>query len=148
MKTDYEAITALLFTYAERLDNGDLEGVADLFAHATLGSAGFDERRRGRDEVLQLYRTTVALYDGKPCTKHLTTNVIVDIADDRCSATARSYFTVLQARPELPLQPIVSGRYEDRFVCEEGAWRFHERVMFVDLLGDLRFHLKWDPFAS
>lgn len=148
MKSDYEAITALLFTYAERLDRGDLEGVADLFAKASLGSDGFDERRRGREQVLELYRTTVALHDGTPCTKHLTTNVILDIAEDRLSATARSYFTVLQARPELPLQPIVSGRYQDRFVREAGVWRFDERIMFVDLLGDLRFHLKWDPFAS
>ena len=34
MVADVEAITALIMTYAERLDAGDLDGVAALFAHA------------------------------------------------------------------------------------------------------------------
>ena len=139
-----EAITTLLFSYAERLDAGDLEGVAQLFAHATLRTDGFEGERRGSAEVLELYRGMVALYDGKPCTKHVTTNVIIEVNEPQDAASARSYFSVLQARPELPLQVIIAGRYHDRFARVAGAWRFTDRLMFVDLLGDLRFHLKFN----
>ena len=76
-----------------------------------------------------------------PATKHLTTNLIIDVADDGRTATARSYFTVIQGRPDFPLQPIIAGRYHDRFECVEGRWRFCERLEYLDLVGDLSRHL-------
>lgn len=143
---DRHAITRLILLYAERLDEGDLEGVADLFTHATLRSNHRSEGRFGRDAALAMYRDTVLLYDGKPCTKHVTTNILVELDDDGAPlASARSYFTVLQARPELPLQPIIAGRYHDRFEKVAHAWRFTERTILVDLVGDLRCHLKAPP---
>jgi hypothetical protein len=39
----------------------------------------------------------------------------VDADETAGTASARSYFTVLQSRPDLPLQPIVAGRYEGAF---------------------------------
>ena len=47
--SDVEAITPLIMAYAERLDAGDLDGVAALFADV--------------------------LYDGIPCTRHVVTNL-------------------------------------------------------------------------
>jgi ketosteroid isomerase-like protein len=143
MATDSEAIAALIYAYAERLDAGDLQGVAQLFAHATLRTDGFEGQRRGSAEVLELYRSMTMLYDGRPCTKHVTTNLIIEVDEAGGNATARSYFTVLQARPELPLQIIIAGRYHDRFARIDGAWCFTDRLMFLDLLGDLRFHLRF-----
>lgn len=143
--TDGEAIAKLVHLYAERLDEGDLEGVAELFAHATLRSNHRPEGRHGRDAALAMYRDTLALYDGKPCTKHVTTNLIIELAEDAPAASARSYFTVFQARPELPLQPIIAGRYHDRFEKVAHAWRFTDRLIIVDLVGDLRLHLKTRP---
>lgn len=142
---DGEAIAKLIHLYAERLDEGDLEGVAELFTHATLRSNHDPEGRRGRDAALRLYRDTVALYDGKPCTRHVTTNVIVELEPDAPLASARSYFTVFQARPELPLQTIIAGRYHDAFEKVAHAWRFTDRLILVDLVGDLRCHLKTRP---
>lgn len=142
MATDREAITDLILLYAERLDLGDLEGVADLFTHATLRSNHRSDGLRGRDAVLALYRGTVQMHDGIPSTKHVTTNVIVEIDADGAHASARSYFTVLQARPDLPLQPIIAGRYHDRFEKASPGWRFADRLILVDLVGDLRRHLK------
>jgi len=143
MATDSEQITALMYSYAARLDGGDFEGVAKLFAHATIRSDGIDMVVRGSEEALELYRNSAMLYDGKPCTKHVTTNVIVEVDASGNSATARAYFTVLQARPEFPLQPIIAGRYHDTFARIDGAWCFTDRLMFVDLIGDLRYHLKY-----
>lgn len=148
MATDTDAIARLIHTYAERLDAGDFEGVAALFAHATFRSDRVPDVRRGSQEVLEVYRSTVAVYDGTPCTKHVTTNVIIEVDDAGATAAARSYFSVLQARPELPLQVIIAGRYHDRFARMDGAWQFTDRLIFVDLLGDLRFHLKWNPLGA
>src|SRR5262245_41894257 len=99
--------------YAARLDAGDLDGVAALFAHATWRSPARSEPLRGAAAVRSAYEVVV-LYDGVPATRHVVTNLVVDLEPpDR--ARARSYFTVFQARPDFPLQPIVSGRYHDTF---------------------------------
>jgi 3-phenylpropionate/cinnamic acid dioxygenase small subunit len=142
MRDDHEEIARLIHLYAERLDEGDFQGVADLFTHAVLRSNHRPDGRRGRDAALQLYRDTVQLHAGKPATKHVITNLVVELEPDAPIATARSYFTVFQARPELPLQAIIAGRYHDRFEKVDRAWRFSDRLILVDLLGDLRFHLK------
>ena len=142
MPTDADAIAALIYSYAELLDTGNFEGLAVLFARATFRSNARPEVRRGSAEVLDVYRNTVALYDGAPCTKHVTTNLAIDIDATSGTATARSYFTVLQARPDLPLQIIIAGRYHDRFARLDGTWSFSDRLIYIDLTGDLRFHLK------
>ncbi len=144
---DRDVIAALIYAYAERLDGGDFEGLACLFTHATLRSNHRPEPRRGSAQALELYTSTVALYDGTPHTKHVITNVVIEVDAASASATARSYFTVLQARPELPLQIIIAGRYHDRFARHDDTWWFADRLILVDLLGDLRFHLKRSPFA-
>ena len=84
----------------------------------------------------------VILYDGVPNTKHVISNVTIEIADDRASASARSYFTVLQGRPDFALQPIIAGRYHDRFERADGEWRFADRQIIPDLIGDLSHHLR------
>lgn len=136
---DADAIAALIFTYAERVDAGDLDGMAALFAHATYRS--HVREYTGAEELARVMKGRVILHDdGTPRTRHVTTNLIVDVSGD--AATARSYFTVFQATPELPLQPIVAGRYHDRFARVGGSWRFADRLVLVDLAGDLSRHLR------
>jgi 3-phenylpropionate/cinnamic acid dioxygenase small subunit len=142
MTNDREAVAALVYAYAEHLDGGELDRLADLFTRATLRSNRNPAVRHGREQALALYRNTVALYDGIPCTKHVITNLVINLDGAAGTATARSYFTVLQARPELPLQVIIAGRYHDRFARTEGSWHFADRLILVDLVGDLRFHLQ------
>jgi 3-phenylpropionate/cinnamic acid dioxygenase small subunit len=79
---------------------------------------------------------------GTPRTKHVTTNVIVEVDEEAGTAAARSYVTVFQARPGLALQAIMSGRYQDRFERRDGHWRFAERRVRIDLTGDLSGHLR------
>ena len=136
-----EAIRALVHRYAELLDGGDLNGVARLFTHSTWGSPGRGQPLRGEEQVRRAY-DGVILYDGSPSTKHVISNVSIEIAADGATATARSYFTVLQARPDFPLQPIIAGRYHDRFERVEGRWRFADRQIIPDLIGDLSRHLR------
>ena len=137
-----DAIAAIIFTYAERIDAGDLAGVAALFAEATFRSTQ-GGAYHGSAAVLEVLTRLVILHpDGTPRTKHVTTNLVIEVDDAAGSATARSYFTVLQATERVPLQPIVAGRYLDRFVRDAAVWRFDDRLISMDLLGDLSDHLR------
>ena len=142
MGSDADQITKLVYRYAEMMDGGDLAGVAGLFADASFRTQGRPDVRRGSAQVLETFQQMVILYDGKPSTRHVTTNLMVEVDESRQTASARSYFSVLQARPELPLQIIIAGRYHDRFERVASGWRFSDRVIIVDLIGDLRYHLK------
>ena len=62
--------------------------------------------------------------------------VVVDKEKAHCA----SYFTVFQATDELPLQPIIAGRYEDEFRKIGGKWYFHQRKMLPRLMGDMTQH--------
>jgi 3-phenylpropionate/cinnamic acid dioxygenase small subunit len=136
-----DEIAALVYGYAERIDAGDLEGVAALFADATYGAAGGPERQ-GAAAVLDAIRRVVILHDGVPRTRHVVTNLVVEVDEGAGTAAARSYFTVLQATRTLPLQPILAGRYHDRFRYAGGIWRFAERRIHVDLVGDVSQHMR------
>jgi hypothetical protein len=142
----YRAIENLIYTYAERLDSGDLEGVARLFAHARFYGPDDSLVATGEEEFLALNRKAARIYPetGTPLTKHVTTNVIIELGESAASATARSYFTVFQSTPELPLQPIIAGRYRDAFECVDGGWRFSRRQTIPEFFGDLSKHLLID----
>lgn len=143
---DYRRIENLIYRYAELIDAGDLEGVADLFRHGEIVSTVHNMVRSGFDEVLQMYRLSCRIHEpsATPLTKHLTTNVIIELDRSGVDAGARSYYTVIQAAPVLPLQVIISGRYVDRFRKLESEWVFVRREMIVDLVGDCSAHLLYD----
>lgn len=152
--TPYQAICNLLHRYAELIDDGDFEGVAQLFTKARIVTpTGHID---GYDGVLAMYMQSTRLYyaneslndqlgdrpNGRPCTQHVISNPIIEV--DGIHATARSRFTVLQQTAELPLQVIITGRYHDRFECMYGEWHFREREMKTELYGDLSRHLLFD----
>jgi 3-phenylpropionate/cinnamic acid dioxygenase small subunit len=137
---DADAIQSLIHSYAELLDAGDLDGVAALFEHATWRSSSRTDVLRGAQQVREAYHGVI-LYDGVPRTRHVISNVTV-VCDDAPVATARCYFTVLQAVPGLALQPILAGQYHDEFERVDGQWRFTDRVILPDLIGDLSHHMR------
>ncbi|MDP6977179.1 MAG: nuclear transport factor 2 family protein [Myxococcota bacterium] len=145
MASHEREIENLLYTYAERIDLGDFEGVADLFEHAAITTPDAEPGPGGRQAALEIYQRSTRLYeDGTPKTKHVTTNVLIEVDEAAQTAAARSYFTVFQRLDDFPLQPIIAGRYHDRFERVEGQWRFAERMMLPELLGDLSRHLLFD----
>lgn len=136
------AVEHLVYEYAERIDAGDFAGLGRLLADAEVGAIGQPGGLRGAEAVAELFaRTTRRYEDGTPRTKHVTTNVRVEVDEPAGTATARSYFTVFQAVAGLPLQPVVAGRYRDRFARRDGEWCFVERRFAVDLVGDVSHHL-------
>ena len=139
-----DAIAALIHCYAELLDAGDLDGVAELFADADYGSPN-QGRIHGSAAVRKVYEPVILHDDGTPRTKHVISNVTIEVEQDATAAAARSYFTVLQAVDGLPLQAIIAGRYHDRFAFVDGEWRFAERMILPDLIGDLSRHMRGGP---
>ena len=132
----------LIGRYAELIDSGDFDGVTRLLGGASIGGEDGVAMLTGPTAIRRLFSSTARLYpDGTPRTKHVTTNLIIDIDEDAGTASARSYWTVFQAVPGLPLQPILSGRYLDRFERVEEGWRFAERRYVVDLVGDVSHHM-------
>jgi 3-phenylpropionate/cinnamic acid dioxygenase small subunit len=135
-------IEKLLYEYAERIDLGNFAALADLFEHAVITTPGVPPGPGGRAAALEMYTKSTRLYeDGTPRTKHVTTNIIVEVDEASDTATARSYFTVFQALEDFPLQAIIAGRYHDKFERVDGHWRFSERMMIPELMGDLSRHL-------
>ena len=134
-------IQNLVHRYAELIDLGDFDGLGRLLGPSEVESGEHPGSLSGADAVTAMFASTTRRYpDGTPRTKHVTTNCIVEVDDDAGTATCRSYFTVLQAVDALPLQPIVAGRYHDRFVRDGSTWRFAERRFFIDLVGEVSHH--------
>jgi len=138
------AIENLIHTYAERIDLGDFAGVAELFREATYGVEG-TEPYRGSAELAAVLTRVIKLHDGSPRTKHVTTNLIVEVDEAAGRAVAHSYFTVLQQVGQGRLQTVVAGRYHDRFERAGDRWRFSGRVIYMDLFGDVAEHLTFSP---
>jgi 3-phenylpropionate/cinnamic acid dioxygenase small subunit len=140
-------ITNLIYHYAEILDGGDLDGVAELFAHGRICGVenGPPETVfEGAAGVRKMYEMATRIYeDGTPKTRHNTSNVQLWIDEAEGTARSRSYYTVTQATPDLPLQVIVTGHYKDTFHRLDGVWWFDSRIMFVDQVGDVSQHLKF-----
>jgi 3-phenylpropionate/cinnamic acid dioxygenase small subunit len=135
--TNEQQIANLLYHYADLVDAAKFDEVGALFSHATYATL------RG-DQIAKGIRAAVIVYaDGTPRTRHVTTNLSIDI--DGPTATASSTFVVHQSAPGLALQVIVIGRYDDRFERVDQVWRFTERNIRMDLIGDMSHHLRRPP---
>jgi 3-phenylpropionate/cinnamic acid dioxygenase small subunit len=147
---DHAEIANLVYTYAERIDLGDFDGVGALFEHAVITAeprqAGAVEGRRAAAEMYTAWTRRYA--DARSPTgytlhtKHVTTNLQIHLDEAARTARTRSYFTVLMQTETLPLQPIIAGRYHDEFEKVDGRWRFTRRHIITDLVGDLSEHLR------
>lgn len=128
---DRWAAAELLARYAELVDRGDFDGVGELLGDAVLLDAAGHRIAAGAREVAALYAATTRRHaDGTPATAHVITNVVVDaVPGDADALEVRSRFTVFQAVDDLPLQPVVVGRYVDRLRRAGAGWRFAERRM-------------------
>ena len=136
----HAAIETLIYGYAERVDLADFDGAGALFAHGEGRRFGEAGTPLGGPRLAATLRAGVRLHDGSPRTKHVTTNVLIELGEDGETASARSCFAVPQATRELPLQLIAAGRYHDTFARSGGAWRFRSRTIHLDHEGELGQH--------
>ena len=144
--TDKLEITELLYRYAELIDAGDFDGVGALLARSTFGGSG-PQGVSGADNIAKLFAATTRRYPehgNTPRTRHLVLNPLVELNDDG-TAASRSTFCVMQDTETVPIQPIVVGRYYDRFGRDDGGWYFTERKVEIQMIGDVSAHLMVDP---
>lgn len=138
---DRDEISALVFRYAELLDQGDLDGVVRLFANATCRSGASGRVLSTPEEIATMYDPVRLYDDGTPRTRHLMNNLVIDVEEGADDATGRCYFTVLQGVERGgPIDVILSGRYVDRYRRGADGWQFAERVFHADIVGDLSRH--------
>ncbi|HTJ62214.1 MAG TPA: nuclear transport factor 2 family protein [Alphaproteobacteria bacterium] len=144
---DYFAIQNLIHRYADLLDRGKVDEVGALFDHADVYMPDDAEpwSRAGKNRMAEIFRQWTKFYpeaDGRPRTRHVTTNLIID-PDGPNRAKTQSYVIVFQSNEieSFPIQPIIGGTYNDRFEKVNGEWRFIERREEMSLYGDLRHHL-------
>ena len=135
-----EAVERLVYAYADLLDRGDLDGVAQLFERATWRSG--QRVLTGVQEVRTAYQGVQIGVDGRPGTQHVITNLSITIDPGGGSASSRCYFTVLQGS-----EAILAGRYHDTFATDgeaerPGDWYFTDRLFLPDLRGDLFSHYR------
>jgi len=134
-------ILRLMNEYCYTIDGGDLDGFASLFEHGVFQVIGEPGGALKGKSVVRKMLQGVTLYDGKPQTKHVLSNVQIDVEESGDTASAQSYITVFQALPpDFPLQPIFMGHYYDVFEKAAGTWRFCSRKISPDLIGDLSRH--------
>jgi 3-phenylpropionate/cinnamic acid dioxygenase small subunit len=150
MSDSAEQIHRLMYEYAECVDLARFDALGELFAHGQIASQNRPgEVIRGARAVRDFYAAVNRVHPGGTlCTRHLCTNIILDVDEQAGTASARSYFVVLQATDKLPFQPIAGGRYHDRFERVDGRWHFAERFIYLDQIGDVSEHLMLDLGAE
>ena len=143
MSDAHEQIRNLLGKYCELMDAGQFAGLAELFAHATLADEHGNVFATGSDEMHRMWDAQTILYDGKPRTRHVNANPVIDADEQAGIAQVSSSYVVFQGTEDLPLQPIVTGRYLDTFTRDDtGRWHFTQRRYAIDHVGDLSHHLR------
>jgi hypothetical protein len=125
------ACERLVYGYSRVLDIGDLSAAADFFAEN-----GSMSRPMAPNQVIQGRETIRAALLTRPrslLTKHLATNVIIDV-ESRDAARGISYLTMIATTPPQGAEPpfvsegpIYFGQFIDRFVRENNEWKFLER---------------------
>jgi SnoaL-like domain len=131
------ACEQLVYAYSRALDLSDMSGAADFFAEN-----GSIARPMTPDQVVHGRETIRASLLTRPknlLTKHLATNVMIQV-ESRDTATGISYLTMIATVPDAegtpPFQshgPIYFGEFKDRFVREQGVWKFQERLGSIQM---------------
>ena len=135
---DLASITELMIQYCDLIDRGDLAGCAALFEKGAWGIVG--TLAQGAEEV-SAQLDNVTLYDGRPNTRHLMSNVAINVDPSGQTAVAKSCITVMQHVPDdFAMQAIFIGSYNDTFAKDGDAWHFVERAITPDLIGDMSRH--------
>jgi hypothetical protein len=134
------AIENLIARYSFLVDEGDFAGLGQLLDQCTF-VLGNGPAVRGSDAIVEIARKSLRTYeDGTPHTRHITTNILIEVDEEAGTANSQSYYTVLQSLPEFALQPIACGTYRDRFERSGQRWSFKERSVQTRFVGDMSHH--------
>jgi hypothetical protein len=144
--TEEQQVLNLCYTYPEILDQGDHAGLGELFADCEIHCFASNVARSGpyvgAEGAKAFYDSAVMMHDGSPRTRHVITNVILELSPEQLEAKTRSYFQVVQDAPPGALKIIASGRYRDEYRKVGGRWRFTRKEIWADYMGDVSQHAR------
>ena len=123
---DHLAIEELLMQYGVTLDKRDFAAYSQLFARegTWTGNIGTFKGPAAIQEAMQkaFGRPDSPISNGS---FHLLTNPIIHVHGDRGTALSKwTFCRMVNGKPEI----VMSGRYEDTLVRENGTWKFASRV--------------------
>ena len=129
---DREAIRALILAYGQAHDHRDYRTFADLFASNGEWVGGLGTAK-GPDAIFELMDSTIG-HNPRPNgsgTYHVMTNDQIVIDGDLASATTK-WIYVTPGDDGAP-RAVFLGHYDDRFVRENGVWKFLRREAPADI---------------
>lgn len=130
---DREAIRELLLEYGRALDRRDFEAFAALFAKDDGEWIGGFGSAQGRAAIFELMDRNIGhVPGGRPGTSfHVFSNDVISVDGDGATGLTKWIF-VVQGEGDAP-RWLYLGHYEDRFVREDGDWKFLRREAFTDI---------------
>ena len=130
---DREDIRALIQAYGEAHDNRDYAAFAELFAEENGEWIGGLGSAKGRKAIFELMDESIGHnpQPGGSGTYHLLTNDQIKVDGDLASATTK-WIYVTPGDDGSP-RMVFLGHYNDRFIREDGEWKFLRREAPVDL---------------
>ncbi|HXG18452.1 MAG TPA: nuclear transport factor 2 family protein [Methylomirabilota bacterium] len=129
--SDYEGARQLLSRYCFALDSGRLDELGALFHRDAAFSVSFEQGQQhtGRDTIQAWYGR---FYEARPGqfrhTRHKIFEPLLSINGD--TATSSTYFDADSIDPDGNVR-VISGRYDDVMVREQGQWFFKDRKITV-----------------
>ena len=119
----------LIHLYSMLNDAGDFDGMVELFTEDGVFARPSEGEVliRGKAAILQAYTSRPPRF-----TRHMITSVVVTVEDED-NARAHSYLSLHTGQPgeglPRPAEPVYFiGDFKDRFVREDGVWKFSERL--------------------
>jgi uncharacterized protein (TIGR02246 family) len=129
---DREAIRALILAYGTAHDHRDYRTFASLFAKNGEWIGGMGSAK-GPDAIFELMDRTIG-HNPQPQgsgTFHLLTNDQIVIDGDTASATTK-WLYITPGDDGAP-KAVYLGHYDDKFIREDGEWKFLRREAPVDI---------------
>ena len=129
---DYLEIQQLLHKYCHVVDRGTAEEVAALFHRdaVLLPRHESDERYEGREAVRGWYQRYMENFRAKVrYLRHKIESPVIAIAGNE--ATSVCYLDADSITASVNEANVAFGRYDDKFVKDEGRWWFKERAIVL-----------------
>ena len=130
---DRDAIRELPQRYCDCVWRGDVDGLVSLFADDGVWTTDYGEAK-GRDAIEQMLRSIVPVKGEGPQRKHYITNIIIKVSGDGADSIS-DYLVVRESGPDLI--PVMGGTYKDKWVRQDGTWRFKRKELVHDISGDM-----------
>ena len=128
--TTEEAIRRIVHTYVQRVDTGRIDEVIALFAPDGVLEIAGQARHEGHAAIRTMFARGVehlAAAEATPRIRHHLTSHLIEL-DDATHARSSCYWLAVVGDRGIDHW----GRYVDRLLVDDGAWRIAHRKIYLD----------------